>query len=94
MNAPPTDYNFVNGPPWFILVLLVFNVIYAFAPGELPTVALPSVPMLIFTVGFSVGFSYVVFPWAGFTFGVPGGLSRVNGPSEYSPSIHHASRHA
>jgi hypothetical protein len=29
--------------------------------------------MLIFTVGGLVGVVYVVFPWSGFTFGVPGG---------------------
>ena len=34
MDSPPTDYTFVNGPPWFILTLLIFNVFYAFAPGE------------------------------------------------------------
>lgn len=30
--------------------------------------------MLIFTVGFSVGVVYNVFPWTWFTFGVPGGI--------------------
>jgi len=77
MDAPPTEYNFVNGPPWFILVLLIFNVFYAFAPGELPTIRLPSVPMLISIVGFSIGAVYVLFPWAGFTFGVPGGMHSI-----------------
>uniref|UniRef100_A0A7S2GPP5 Acyltransferase 3 domain-containing protein n=1 Tax=Octactis speculum TaxID=3111310 RepID=A0A7S2GPP5_9STRA len=67
------DYNTFNGPPWFILVLLIFNIVYAFAPGTLPTMPLPSIPILISFVGIPIGSVYALFSSTSFTFGVPGG---------------------
>jgi len=63
----------MSSPAWFILILLDFNIIYAFAHGEPLKVAAPGVGMLLL-LGFAVGLYEVIVPASGSAFGIPSGF--------------------
>lgn len=73
----PLDYDFFTGPVWFLLILLLFNVFYAFSPGALPSMRLPSLVMLMVFVGVPLGVLVNVYGYSGYPFGLPGGLGDI-----------------
>jgi hypothetical protein len=66
---------FSGGPPWFILWLLNFNVVYAFTDGSPIVMAAPS-SALVFLGAFFVGMIQFVVPSTGFI-QVPMGLNQL-----------------
>jgi fucose 4-O-acetylase-like acetyltransferase len=66
---------FTSGPPWFILWLLNFNVVYAFTDGAPMVLAAPS-SSLVFLGAFFVGMVQYVVPSTSFVT-VPMGLNQL-----------------
>jgi len=69
-----SEYWVFGGPPWFIGILLLFNVTYTAIRSEEVNIPLPSVGMLLFA-GFVVGIlMHATGGFAGHFFSVPGGI--------------------
>jgi fucose 4-O-acetylase-like acetyltransferase len=66
---------FSGGPPWFVMWLLNFNVVYAFTDGAPIILAAPS-SALVFLAAFAVGMIQFVVPATGFI-QVPMGLNQL-----------------